>query len=196
MDPKDVTAVLSQAVKAVADAAVPADLKSLAFDKAVDLLSRKPSAAVGVQAALTPTRTAASPDAARDAGSPIDRLAARLKVSVELVEAVFTPNGPVLEISVPPDRIAKSMMAGARELAVLAAVADQFTSDEPTASDGIRAVIEDYNRYDGPNFARALGGLKGTLLIGGPARARTYKLTRPGWAYATELVARLGAAKA
>jgi hypothetical protein len=73
MDPKDVTAVLSQAVKAVADAAVPADLKSLAFDKAVDLLSRKPSAAVGVQAALTSRRDSAGGCRPRDPSQPILR---------------------------------------------------------------------------------------------------------------------------
>lgn len=78
---------------------------------------------------------------------------------------------------------------------MLVATMRQAESDLPTSAEEIRRVVEEYNRYDRPNFASSLAALKGPFLVSGPSRARTFKLTRPGWAEASKLVARLAGAE-
>ena len=187
MDPSDVESILAGAVKAVTDAKVPDDLKSAAFEKAVDLLAGR----VAPAPAAVPAAPAApsSPNAA--AGTQLDRLASRLGLPHDVVEAVFAEGRNGLQVNVRPERLSRSKSAGARELAMLVAAMHQADSDEPTSVEEIRRVVEDYNRYDQPNFASSLAGLKGPFLFSGSSRARTFKLTRPGWAEASKLVARL-----
>lgn len=192
MNPDDVTHILAGAVKAVTDAKVPPDLASVAFEKAIDMLAgpRSVAASTTATSGQTPASVAAP---IPPTGSAIDRLATRLRLSHEVVEAVFTENGDELAISVPPDRLAKAKSAGAREIALLVAAARQSSSDDPTTTDQIRRAVEDYDRFDGPNFASALSPMKGTFLVAGPSRSRTFKLTKPGWTAAASLVGRLGA---
>jgi hypothetical protein len=191
MNPDDVTHILAGAVKAVTDAKVPPDLAPVAFEKAIDMLAGPRPVAASTTATLGVPTSVAAPTT--PTGSAIDRLATRLHLSHEVVEAVFTENGDELAISVPPDRLAKAKSAGAREIALLVAAARQSSSDDPTTTDQIRRAVEDYNRFDGPNFASSLSPMKGTFLVAGPSRSRTFKLTKPGWTAAASLVGRLGA---
>ncbi len=189
MNPNDVESILAGAVKAVTDAKVPDDLKSVAFEKAVDLLAGRvgpaPAAAQSAPGATSAATVVTS-------GSPLDRLVVRLGLPHDVVEGVYAEGRDGLHVNVKPDRLSRSKSAGARELAMLAAAMHQVESDEPTSADVIRRVVEDYNRYDQPNFASSLASMKGPFLVSGPSRARTFKLTRPGWAEASKLVARLG----
>lgn len=192
MEPSDVTDILANAARAVKDANVPDELKGSAFEKAIDMLAGRISPAAPVpQPAVASSAAPASPS---QSGSLLDRLAARLRLDREAVDAVFTENGEEIAVTVPPDKLAKARSAGTREIALLVAAAGQATGDEPTAGDEIRRVAEDYDRFDGPNNAATLADMKGTFLIGGTSRARTYRLTKPGWAAATTLIARLGGA--
>lgn len=195
MDADDVKAILAQSVKAVEDANVPPELKSLAFEKAIELFTRGSVGAV-VSASPAAAPQAPGPPAGTAVGSAVamDRLVSRLRLPHAVVEAVFTEHGDGLAITVPPDRLSKSRSAGTREIAVLVAAAGQASSDEPTTAEEIRKIVEDYDRLDGPNYASTLSDLKGTFLIGGSSRARTYKLTKPGWTSATSLIAKLGGA--
>lgn len=194
MDPGAVKDVLSKARQLLDDASLPDDLRAVAFGKAVELLS------MGVGAAGKDTfsgggSVGGGPLTDSTSGlSPMDRLLARLRLSRDVVEAVYTENGDELELTVAPDKLARSKSAGAREIALLVAAAGQSVSDEPTTADQIRRVVEDYNRYDSPNFASALFSMKGMFLVAGSSRARTFKLTKPGWAAASALVSRLGGA--
>jgi hypothetical protein len=188
MDPHDVENILAGAVKAVADAKVPDDLKSLAFEKAVDLLAGRAAASSPPPVLAAPTAASTSP--AATAASQLDRLSSRLGLPRDVVESVYAEGKDGLHVNVKPDRLPRSKSAGARELAMLVAAMHQAESDEPTSADQIRHVVEDYNRYDQPNFASSLAALKGPFLVVGPSRARTFKLTRPGWAEAAKLVAR------
>jgi hypothetical protein len=192
MDPNDVKSILSGAVKAVTDAKVPDDLKSVAFEKAVDLLAGR--IATGSVAAPETPIPVGTP--APIAGSQLDRLVARLGLPHEVVEGVFAEGRDGLHVNVRPERLSRSKSAGARELAMLVAAMHQAESDEPTSVEEIRRVVEDYNRYDQPNFASSLAALKGPFLMSGSSRARTFKLTRPGWSEASKLVERLASQKA
>jgi hypothetical protein len=187
MNESDVEAILAGAVKAVADAKVPDDLRSMAFEKAVDLLAgRTAPAAV---ASVAPA--SAVPIALPAGGDVLGKLAARLDLSREVVEEVYAEGRDGLQVNVKPERLARSKSAGTRELAMLVAAMDQADSDDPTTADEIRRVVEEYNRYDSPNFASTLAGMKGPLLPAGSSRSRTFRLTRPGWSEASRLVARL-----
>lgn len=190
MDPSDVTTILANAVKSVADANVPDELKTIAFEKAITLFagSVAPVAAFPSSVGAAAGLAAAQPGG----GSALDRLANRLRLGRDVVEAVYTENGDTLAVTVGPDRLAKAKSTAAREIALLVAAAHQSKSDEPTTSDEIRKEAEQYDRYDGPNFASTLADMKGTFLIAGTPRARTYYLTKPGWAAATTLIAKLG----
>jgi hypothetical protein len=187
MEPNDVESILSGAVKAVTDAKVPDDLKSVAFEKAVDLLAGRIAPAAAVANGTTGAAAAPAPTA----GSQLERLAARLGLPHDVVEGVYAEGRDGLHVNVRPERLPRSKSAGARELAMLVAAMQQAESDEPTSVEEIRRVVEDYNRYDQPNFASSLAALKGPFLFSGSSRARTFKLTRPGWAEASKLVSRL-----
>ncbi len=190
MNQDDVETILAGAVKAVADAKVPDDLKSVAFEKAVDLLANRVASA-GSPGSSAPIGAAA----AAQTNSQLDRLAERLGLRHDVAELVYAEGRDGLHVNVKPDRIARSKSAGARELAMLVAAMHQAESDEPTPAEEIRRVVEDYNRFDAPNFAATLASLKGPFLVSGSPRARTFKLTRPGWGEVAKLVERLGGAE-
>lgn len=190
MDQDDVKKVLAAAAKAVDDANVPQELRSLAFERAIDLLSRSsatPPAAPGGQHSGTETDALQS----HPAESPLNRVAARLRLQRDAIEAVYTENGAEVEVSVPTDRLSAKKSTATREIAVLVAAARQANGEEYTPSEPIRVVAQDYDRFDGPNFASALNEMKGTFLAAGTPRNRTLKLTKPGWKAATDLVTRL-----
>ena len=190
-DSDEVTDILARAVKAVEDAKVPGELKVVAFERAMDLFARTGSPTVTAPASGA-SATLDSPTAATTAGKSLaDKLAAKLQLSRDVIEHVYTEDGDTLAITVDASRLAKSKSAGARDVAILVAAAGQVASDEPTTADEIRREAELYDRYDGPNFAATLYSMKGTFLIGGSGRARTYRLTKPGWAAASGLVSKL-----
>ena len=64
--------------------------------------------------------------------------------------------------------------------------------EEFTPVDDIRHLVQEFGRYDGPNFASAITEMRGVFLVKGPARQRALKLTRPGWQQAADLVRELG----
>lgn len=191
---RDVSDILARAVKAVEDANVPPDLKAAAFERAVDLLARRsavPSLA-DTESRAGATLDRAEGGAAPAAASTMDRLATRLRLQRDVIEQVYTESGDGLMITVDPGRLARSRSAGAREVALLVAAAAQAVSDEPTPADAIRIAAAEYDKLDAPNHAATLGAMKGTFLIAGPPRAKTFKLTKPGWVAAATLVAKLG----
>jgi hypothetical protein len=192
-DADQVADILTQAVKAVNDARVPDELKAAAFERAVDLLAQggagRVDAPAGNQTAWQWPPPAGLPEGGT--ASLVDKLAARLRLSREVIEHVYTQDGDQLAITVDTSRLARSKSAGAREVAILVAAAGQVRSDEPTPVDDIRREAELNDRFDGPNFAATLSSMKGTFLIGGTPRSRTFRLTKPGWAAAGALVSRL-----
>jgi hypothetical protein len=195
MDPEEVGAILAQAVKLVQDGVTSPNLQPIAFEKAIEMLLGS-RAKQDEAAGRARVGAAVAPVAAGSIGgsSALDRLAARLRLSQEVVEAVFTVSGDELALTVPPDKLSKSKGPGAREIALLVAASTQAASDEPTTADEIRKAVADYDKLDSANFASTMADLKGNFLIGGTSRARTFKLTKPGWAAAATLVAKLGGA--
>lgn len=190
MDQDDVKNVLAAATKAVDDANVPQELRSLAFERAIDLLSRS-SAPLPAALGGLPSGTETGTPPSHPAESPLNRVATRLRLQRDAVEAVYTDDGAEVEVSVPTDRLSAKKSTATREIALLVAAARQANGEEYTPSEAIRTVAQDYDRFDGPNFASALNEMKGTFLATGTPRNRSFKLTKPGWKAATDLVTRI-----
>jgi hypothetical protein len=192
----DVSSILADAVKAVEDAKVPSDLRAVAFERTLDLLVGGVRPAPLMPAAPIGAVAASTGQAAVAAGELMPRLAERLHVEQDLLETVYTEHEGKLVITLPHGKLSKSKSTGAREIGLLVCAAEQAASDDATSTESIRKVAEEYDRYDQPNFASALGELKGQAIISGAARLRTYKLTKPGWSEVAKLVTRLTAVKA
>jgi hypothetical protein len=186
----DVTAVLREALKVIEDAETPAALRPAALPAIIELVARH--APGSPDRALVPYAPTAQ---ATPAGDLLDRLAGRLGVPRELVEGVYTSDGNSLDISVHPSRLPKSKSTGTKAVALLVSALRQAGDEEFTPVDDIRRVVQEFDRYDGPNFASAINEMRGSFLVKGPARQRSLKLTRPGWQQAADLIRELGEVK-
>ena len=188
----DVEAVVRESLKVMADAGVPPPLQSAALPAIIKLVANQ--APGSTSTALVPYQPGQQPPPG--AGDLLGRLAGRLGVPGEVVEGVYTSDGNTVEISVHPGRLPKTKSTGTKNLALLVTAMRQATGDEEfTAVDEIRRVAQEYDKLDAPNFASAIGEMRGAFLVKGPPRQRSLKLTRPGWLQAAELVKQLGGAE-
>jgi hypothetical protein len=180
----DAASVVRDALKAMEDAEVPERLEAAALPAQIELIGRRLGAGT---TALVPYQQPAGNGIAN--GNLLDRLATRLGVSVEVVEGVYTSDGHTVEISVHPASLPRSRSTGTKALALLVTAMRQASGDEEfTPVDEIRRIAQEYDRYDGPNFASAINEMRGTFLVKGTARQRQLKLTRPGWQNAADMV--------
>lgn len=149
-----------------------------------------------LRAALTARSAGESPagedirrGAEQTGDGPANRLASRLSVGVEAVERVFDFAGGVVSLTVQSNQLPSSKSGGTAQIALLLCAAYQGGLGEgETSVDVIRQVATGFGRYDEPNFASALRGLTGLLILGGTSRARTCRLTRPGYEHVGEIV--------
>lgn len=185
----DVAAVLRESLKVLEDAETPPELRAAALPPVFELIARQAPGSPNM--ALVPYQSPAAQVATGP--DPIDRLVVRLGVSRDAVDAVFTSDGNAVDISVHPGRLPRSKSTGTKAVALLVTAMRQATMDEEfTSVDEIRRVAQEFGRYDGPNYASAIGELRGAFLVKGSARQRQLKLTRPGWQQAADLVRELG----
>lgn len=186
----DAAAVLRDALQAMKDADVPQHLEAAALPAVIDLIRRQQ--APSTSTAFVPYQPPAE-DRVAPRGNLLDRLATRLSLPLDVIEGVYTSDGSIVEISVHPNRLPRSRSTGTKALALLVTAMRQAGGDEEfSAVDEIRRVAQEYDRYDGPNFASAINEMRGTFLVKGTARQRQLKLTRPGWQQAADLVRELG----
>jgi hypothetical protein len=190
----EVREVLVRALEEVDEAKVPAELRSVAFGKAVDLV------AIGAGKLTAPSQQVRQ-DQQNRAGdaqtaadlSPLEKVATRLKLDLEVVQDVFDHDDQGLRIIVSPKKLDKRIRPGARQLALLVVSGRQAAGDDEdwTSVDTIRKVCEDYNKLDAPNFAAHIKAMKDEFNLKGSPQKREVKLTRPGWEAARELVEKL-----
>lgn len=184
----DVTDVVRGALKVVEDAGVPRELRAAALPAVIELVARQVPGSTSL--ALVPFEPQASQPIA--GAHLLEKLAGRLSVPTEVVEGVYTTDGSSVDISVHPGRLPRSRSAATKALALLITAYRQTGDEEFTPVDEIRRVAQEYDRYDGPNFASAIGEMRGSFLVKGSARQRSLKLTRPGWTQAADLIRELG----
>lgn len=192
----EVKDILADALKAVTEAGIPDDLREVAFAKAVDLVGgnggpRTPQPG-SEHAAPAGERTTRRGGAAGDE-SLLGRMASKLGVDRDAVEAVFAETDGDIEIVVNHGKLAKGKFPAAQELALLLAAGRQAAElEERTSLEDIRAVCEDFKKLDQHNFNKAMNQMADEFTVQGKGKERGLRVTRPGWTKAAELVERLG----
>lgn len=189
----DVTNILKSALRAVDDAGIPGELKSLAFEKAVDLLSGGPVLVRRQEEPQRPPTLEGAPTAGDVPDSLVGRIATKLKLDLGTVEEVYHVEGDDLKVVAHRSKLNSSKMQGTKELALIV-VAGRIAAglDEQVLAEQIRTVADDYGRYDSANFARSIGEMDEDFRKSGTARRRSLSLRKAGWDHAAELVKRLG----
>jgi hypothetical protein len=186
--------ILRKAYGSVRAAELPESLAVVAFEKAVELLA-------GTGAPATPAPTAEesnSPDAAASppaSGGPksLERVAAKLKLSLETVNEVFHLDGETIGLSIASSKLPKAKLAATKELALLLTAARQAGGwdEEWTTSDELRSVAEEFGKFDPPNFAKALTEQGEYFGFQGKGVSRKIKVNRKGLEEAAILVKKL-----
>lgn len=187
MEAKD---VLTKAAQAVEEAGVPKDLRVVAFQNAIDMLRSGVSGAPAPDSRAGAGSSAGTERAQERAGAAlVDRIANRLGVPVDAVEAVFDDADPTRPgLVLPSAALDSRKAAAAKQIGLLIAAARQAAGlDEWTDVDELRRVVEDYNRYDSGNFASAIREIE-AIRIRKENNKIQIQLRRPAWDNATALV--------
>jgi hypothetical protein len=191
MNEQDVATVLRQAVAAVEASGVEPGLRSAAFERAIDLLTRDRSE--------TPLdapsgRADRAPAADGSPSDPLSLIAIKLGLEREVVEEVFAVEGSDLTLTVSRGRLDARKAAGTKQIALLLAAARQSAAfEEWTEGALVRQVADDYGKYDGSNFAATLGEMGDFFAMTGSGQRAKLKVRRAGFDAARELIASLGA---
>lgn len=188
MDVKD---ILAAAEKAVDEAGIKGDLRTIAFEKAVELVAASAGMPVGKAATPSGAGAAAKTRTPSD-GSLLASVADKLKLDVETVKEVFHEADGKFDIIVPSSKLEKAKSTGMKQIALLVAAARQGGElEEFTDADQIRSFAEQFKKYDGGNFATDLQSMTDEFRIRRDGRKIYVKLSRPGLERATELVKKL-----
>lgn len=173
------------ALDAVADLDRDDPLRGIAFQ---EILRASLAAGPTVQGGDTSSQSARPPSHA-----PLERLGSRLGLEMAVVQRVFDFEGGTPTLTIQAARLRATKAGATQQIALLLCAARQEGLGEgETAADVIRQACDEFGRLDEPNFASALRPLGGMLIAGGSARARTYRLTRPGYEKVKSLVETLG----
>lgn len=165
--------VLAEALRLTREIQLPEHLESIAFAKAIDILS-----AQGMARAKTPTR---SPEKTGDTLDGLERIAAKLAIEISIVSDVFHYENEILYLSVGPAKLKAEKSAATRDLALLVAGSRQLAGiEEWTSSSAIREVCQDYGRFDSANFAATLTEMVDVFGFSGKGKSRAVKINRTG----------------
>lgn len=177
----DVARVLREAERAVQEAAVSDDLRTIAFSKAVDLL-----AAAETQSGAT---TAGDAEGVVD---PLSRIAARLGVSRGRVRQIYRAADGKLELTLEAGALPLDKVTATKEIALLLAAGRQIAYQEDATSVGVIAdVCQEYQAYDPKSFLLTVTSLEKLFAIRGLGRDAEVKVRADGYVEAAALVRRL-----
>lgn len=184
-----VESVIVEALRIVTDSGVPDDLRVTAFAKSVDLLAAGSVATPPRAASGTLESTTAATN------SPIEAIAKKMGVSVDVAADVYEARDGDIVVVAPPRAFDKAKMAATKQLALAVAAGRQGAGlEESTGVDVIRRAAEEFGFLDANNFARSLSEMDQDFIISGTSRSRTFKLRRPAWDKAKDLIAQLSGA--
>jgi len=183
--PNEVSEILRQAADIVVAADIPKELQPVAYGKAVELIS---------DSIQLPERGTSKHSDSRD-GDPVGRIASTLKVERDVVEDTYEITDDGVSLVVSPSKLEQQKTKATKQIALLVAAARQATGEEWTQSKTIRAVVDDYGKLDGPNFASSISELGDFLKFAGSGPARRLKLRRSGFDEAAALIKQLHGGK-
>jgi len=185
----ELTEALKRAAEIVDEAKIPDDLRSAAFQKAVDtLMAPAPETPAARGSAAAAPSTTASPRGGLLA------ISQKLGLSVDVVDEVFQVADGTLDVILGYSRIASGRAAGARQIAVIVAAGRQaagLDGDGWTPVSAIREICKEFNKFDQANFATTIVEMDQWFSVSGTGASRKVKLTRAGWEHAAQLVSEL-----
>src|SRR5688500_11182521 len=100
----DLIELVTRSLTVLESAAVPEDLRVLAFEKVFDLLAQDSVRTPSVRASASAGSPLEQPPQSVGAGT-LDRIASRLGISYEAAESVYFQDGEKLELVVPPSKL-------------------------------------------------------------------------------------------
>ncbi|MFN2477245.1 MAG: hypothetical protein ABR526_13000 [Chthoniobacterales bacterium] len=174
----DIRQILIDAQKAVDESGISDDLRQLAFQKAVDALSRADQAPV-----VGPSGIAhAKPAADVPAGSGSEKITRRLGIAAEVVGEIYSDNeSGGVDVVLGVGKLDSSTATATKQIALLVAGARQLTgSEEWTDTKVIRAVCSDFGRFDSANFAKTVRQMDDAFSFRGKGQQLTVRLHQRG----------------
>lgn len=172
---------------------MPGDLRAVAFASAFWAAREAAATTPGGRKVKAPGSVTAPADPAPPPDQVgTDKIAAKLNVSTEDVEAVFEINGDQLGIHVPASRLASSPREAIEQIVYLVAAGRQALGWEArTATPVIKAVCKERGKTNS-NFGRFVDSLHGKgVTVGGAGHARTVGVNAVGFERAGEIVKEL-----
>jgi hypothetical protein len=140
-----------------------------------------------------PTTAPAAAGAPAADPSAAQALATRVKRPVEELEDIYDFSADPVALIVSPGRLASAVARATEQIALLVVASRQADSNDAwTPTSHIRAVCQEYARFDSSNFAGTLTSLHEEFAFRGTGRSREVRLTRPGWDKVSKLLAELG----
>lgn len=126
--------------------------------------------------------------------SGAEALARRVGRGLDQLEDIYDFSAASVALIVSPGRLAPTVAHATMQIALLVAAARQGAEGHDwTPAAEIRAVCQDYSRFDGSNFATTLTSMHGQFAFRGKGQGREVRLTRPGWEAVSNLLDELGA---
>jgi hypothetical protein len=193
----DVKDILRRAAEEVEASGVSEEFREAAFSKAVDLIARPAigSSDTGMQSGSISLPQGGVGVPARTE-TILRKIASRLKLADDVVREVFHEEDGTIDIVVSPTRFHVQKSKATKELALLVAAGRQAAAlEEFTSVAAIRPVVENFKRYDPPNFSTTISEMTTEFNHRGTGRKKEVRVSKPGWEAATALVTRLGGAE-
>jgi hypothetical protein len=180
----EVTKILREAFDAVKAAELPTEVLGVAMGKAVDLIGGVPR----------PSQEEAKKEGGLkvDTGDLLGKVAAKLGVARELVDDTYEVVDGDLVLSIPRPKLDAAKTKGTKQVALLVAAGRQAAGlEEWTETKTIRAVADDYGKFDSPNFASSVAELGDSLKFVGTGAARKVKVRLVGFEEAGKLITKV-----
>lgn len=187
---QEVAAAIQAALRIVEEAAVPDDLRSLAFEKAYEALTGTGTVTSPQQAPASGGEVGGGP-LSQSPSNELERLATKLRVGRHLVERVLDFDDDGVHIAVPRSRLAKQKSSAIQEVATLIVSARQAAGvEEWTPQSLVRHETELLGVDDRSNFATHIRNIDG-IRVRGSGRTGELKMNAVGFEAAAELIKQL-----
>jgi len=148
--------ILIQAQKAVDEAKISEDLRKVAFDKAVEMLTGQSTAIPNAHGAV-PSRARSMPTSGGEE-PVVAKIARKLGFPAETIAEIYSEDAQGgVELVVGVGKLDHMTASATKQLALLISGGRQLAEiEEWTKTKIIRQVCVHYGRFDAPNFAKTL----------------------------------------
>lgn len=194
--PQQITERLRQAARAVQQAELSDDLRSIGFERALDALGLGSGAGAPAAASVPPLSHFPGPGAAANdgesSGGLLAAIARRFELSVDKVERIYDTAGGTVRLAIKRSMLpnADRKAAAMRNVSLLVAAGRQASgAEDHTTISVMRDECDALNVLDGANFSSEIAKLD--FRITGGRNSRTAKANRHHFDDAAQLVRRI-----